>query len=144
MTNTEAREVIDRFLRLTADGPNENMADLFAEDAAFEMPYLPPGAPLPAQGREAFRAHLKSGKEMQKFDSVQNVNIYETIDPQVVVAEYRLHGSIIPAGSRFAFDLVMIARVRDGLIVWSRNYANPLAGAIAFGRVAELMAGLTA
>jgi hypothetical protein len=72
------------------------------------------------------------------------VNIYETIDPQVVVAEYRLHGSIIPEGSRFALDLITIARVSDGLIVWSRNYANPLAAAIAFGRVPDLIAGLTA
>jgi uncharacterized protein len=37
----------------------------------------------------------------------------------------------------------MIARVRGGLIVWSRTYANPLDGAIAFDMVDDLLAGLT-
>jgi ketosteroid isomerase-like protein len=79
---------------------------------------------------------------LQKFDSVDEVRIHETADPEVVISEYRLHGRVLPTGKRFAYDMVMIARVRDALIVWSRTYSNPLDGAIAFGTAGDLLAGL--
>lgn len=143
MPAATSREVLDRLLRLTATGPTAEMADVFSEDAAFEMPFLPPGAPPQEPGREAFRAHLQAGAGLQEFDSVDNVRIHETSDPEVVVAEYRLHGQVLATGKRFAFDIVMIARIRGGLIIWSRTYSNPLDGAIAFDMVHGLLAGLT-
>lgn len=142
MSTATSREVVEDFLRLTAQGPTETMADLFSEDAVFEMPYLPPGAPRQEPGREEFRAHLWHGAVLQKFDSVDEVRIHETADPEVVISEYRLHGRVLPTGKRFAYDMVMIARVRDALIVWSRTYSNPLDGAIAFGTAGDLLAGL--
>ncbi|MET4644571.1 ketosteroid isomerase-like protein [Streptomyces atratus] len=136
-------EVLDRLLRLTATGPTEEMADVFSEDAVFEMPFLPPGAPQQEPGREAFRAHLQAGAALQEFDSVDNVRIHEMSDPEVVVAEYRLHGRVLATGKRFVFDIVMIARIRGGLIIWSRTYSNPLDGAIAFDMATDLLARLT-
>ncbi|MDH6114808.1 ketosteroid isomerase-like protein [Kitasatospora sp. MAP12-15] len=144
MPAATSREVVDRLLRLTSNGPSEEMADLFSEDAVFEMPFLPPGAPQQEAGREAFRAHLRGAVGLQEFDSVDSIQIHETADPEVVVAEYRLHGRVVATGKRFAFDIVMIGRVRGGLIVWSRTYSNPLDGAIAFDRVHGLLTGLTA
>ncbi|MCX4744087.1 nuclear transport factor 2 family protein [Kitasatospora sp. NBC_01287] len=144
MPAATSREVVDRFLRLTAKGPAEETADVFSEDAVFEMPFLPPGAPAQEAGREAFRAHLRGAAGLQEFDSVDTVRIHETADPEVVVVEHRLHGRVIATGKRFALDIVMIARVRDGLIVWSRTYSNPLDGAIAFDMVHDLLTGLTA
>ena len=64
-------------------------------------------------------------------------HIYETADPEVVIAEHQLHGTVLPTGKRFAFS-IMVARVRDGLIAWSRS------GAIAFDGVKDLLAGLAA
>ncbi|WP_431925981.1 nuclear transport factor 2 family protein [Nonomuraea jabiensis] len=52
------REVVGHLLKLTATGPTETMADLFAEDAVFEMPFLPPGVNAHEVGRETSRAHL--------------------------------------------------------------------------------------
>ncbi|GHD78629.1 hypothetical protein GCM10010317_098230 [Streptomyces mirabilis] len=143
MPAAASREVLDRLLRLTATGPTEEMADVFSEDAVFEMPFLPPGAPQQEAGREAFRAHLQAGAGLLEFDSVNKVRIHETSDPEVVVAEYRLHGRVLATGKQFAFDIVMIARIRGGLIIWSRTYSNPLDGAIAFDTVDDLLAGLT-
>jgi len=75
---------------------------------------------------------------------VDNVRVHETADPEVVITEYRLHGLVTATGKRFAFDIVMIARVRGGLITWSRVYSNPLDGAIAFDMVDGLLGGLSA
>ncbi|WP_055589860.1 nuclear transport factor 2 family protein [Streptacidiphilus griseoplanus] len=139
MSAATPREVVERLLRLTAEG----MADLFAEDAVFEMPFLPPGTPQPEPGREAFRAHLKGAVGLQEFDSVDDVHIHDTTDPGVVVAEYRLHGRVVPTGKRFASHLVMVTRIHDGLIIRARTYANPLDSAIAFDTVHDLLTGLT-
>lgn len=144
MPAATSREVVDRLLHLTAEGPTGDMADVFSQDAVFEMPFLPPGLPRQEIGREAFRAHLHEAVGLQEFDAVDHVSIHETTDPEVVVTEYRLHGRVVATGKRFASDIVMVARVRDGLIVWSRNYSNPLDGAIAFDAVHDLLAGLTA
>ena len=144
MSAVTPREVIERLLALYAMGPVPEMADLFTEDAVFELPFLPPGVPHPEIGREPFRHHLKEGAQVQKFDSVEGTHIHETADPEIVIAEYQLHGTVLPTGKRFAFAIIMVARVRDGLIAWSRSYSNPLDGAIAFDGVKDLLAGLTA
>jgi len=143
MSTAAPHEVVEHLLRLTAEGPSEAMAEVFAPDAVFEMPFLPPGVPAQEPGREAFRAHLREGAGMQKFDGVDNVRIHDTSDPEVIVAEYRLHGRVLAGGKRFAFDIVAFARVRDGLIGWYRTYANPLDAAIAFGAAERLLSGLT-
>lgn len=144
MTTAAPREVLQRLLRLTADGPDEGMAVLFTMDAVFEMPYLPPGAPVQEPGRDAFRAHLREGAKLQKFTAVDRVQVYETTDPEVVVAEYRLHGRVLATGKQFAFDMVMFARIRAGLITWSRIYSNPLDGTIAFDAAEGLLAAIAA
>jgi ketosteroid isomerase-like protein len=138
-----SREVVEHLLKLTAQGPCEEMADLFAEDAVFEMPYLPPGMPAQEPGREAFRAHLRQGALMQRFDSLERVRVHETADPEVVIVEYLVHGTVTATGKRFASDLVMVARVRDGLIVHSRTYANPLDSAVAFDATEQLFSALS-
>jgi ketosteroid isomerase-like protein len=120
------------------------MADLFTTDAVFEMPYLPPGAPVQEPGRDAFRAHLQEGARLQKFTAVDRVQMHETTDPELVVADYRLHGRVLATGKQFALDMVMFARIRDGLITWSRIYSNPLDGAIAFDAAEGLLAAITA
>jgi ketosteroid isomerase-like protein len=136
------REVADRFAELIAPGPAEELADLFAEDAVFEMPFLPPGAPAQEPGREAFRAHLKESPTV--FDSVDGVRIYETDDPEVVIMERRLHGRVLATGKPFTFQVIMVARIRNGEIVWSRSYSNPLDAVIAFDGLHDLVAGLGA
>ncbi|WP_330455601.1 nuclear transport factor 2 family protein [Streptomyces sp. NBC_00820] len=75
---------------------------------------------------------------------MDRVQVHETTDPELVVADYRLHGRVLATGKQFAFDMVMFARIRDGLITWSRIYSNPLDGAIAFDAAEGLLAAITA
>lgn len=118
------RQVVEELLRRTADGPAEDMADLFAEDAVFEFPFLPPDASRPEQDRESFRAHLKGAVGVQKFEGMDDVHLHETTDPEVIVAEYLLRGLVLATGERFASRVVMVVRVRNGLISRSRTYST--------------------
>lgn len=61
-----------------------------------------------------------------------------------MIAEYRLRGRVTATGKQFTPQVVMVARVRDGLITWSRNYSNPLDSVIALDMVDDLVAGLAA
>jgi ketosteroid isomerase-like protein len=127
-SNTELRatprQVVEELLRRTADGPAEDMADLFAEDAVFEFPFLPPDASRPEQDRESFRAHLKGAVGVRKFDGMDDVRLHETTDPEVVVTEYLLRGLVLATGERFASRVAMVVRVRNGLISRSRTYST--------------------
>jgi hypothetical protein len=42
----------------------------------------------------------------------------------------------------FAFSYIMVTRIRDGQIVSSRDYFNPLDSAAALGRAPELLASV--
>lgn len=123
------REVVDRFLRASAANAWDDLADLYAPDAEIEIPFAPEGVPARSRGREIFRARFKAAAPLRRFDKAAPVVIHETRDPEVVIVEYDLHGSMTKSSRPFVFSYVMVMRIRDGLIVHSRDYANPLAGA---------------
>ena len=70
------------------------------------------------------------------------MRIHETAEPEVVVVEYRLEGHKVADASPFSLAFVMVVTVRDGLIVHSRDYSNPIDGARLLGRVPQLVAML--
>ncbi|WP_433428525.1 nuclear transport factor 2 family protein [Nonomuraea sp. CA-141351] len=123
------REVVDRFLRVSAANAWDDLADLYAPDAVIEIPFAPEDIPARSQGREIFRARFKAAAGLRRFEKADPVVIHETRDPEVVIVEYDLHGSMTRSGRPFVFSYVMVMRIRNGLIVHSRDYANPLAGA---------------
>jgi ketosteroid isomerase-like protein len=69
--------------------------------------------------------------------------VHEAADPELVILEYDLHGELRPAGTPFVQPFVMIMTIRDGVIVHSRDYTDPITGARLLGRVPELVAELT-
>jgi ketosteroid isomerase-like protein len=62
----------------------------------------------------------------------------------VVIAEYQLHGELTQAGEPFSQRFAMVMTVRDGQIVHSRDYTNPITGARLLGKLPELLATLGA
>src|SRR5882762_5554453 len=138
---SSARAVFERFIEVSAKGAYDEIADLYAEDAVVEIPYAPPGVPRVSQGgREGLRSRFKSVEGMWTIDGIDGVRIYETTDPDVIVAEFTIHRTIAATGKSVSGDYLMIVTIRDGLIVHSRDYADPLAGAKAFGRLEQLVA----
>jgi ketosteroid isomerase-like protein len=58
--------------------------------------------------------------------------VHETDDPEVIVAEFDYDGLITTTGHAFRFSNVQVLRVRDGLIVETRDYHDHRALARAF------------
>ncbi|MEV5705859.1 nuclear transport factor 2 family protein [Actinoallomurus sp. NPDC052274] len=138
-TTATPREVVERFLRASADNAWDDLADLYAPDSVIELPFAPPGVPKRFEGREGHRARFKAVAPARRFTKVDSVVLRETEDPEVVVAEYDLHGAMTRSGRPFVFSYIMVIRVRDGLIVHSRDYGDNLAGAEFRDEIAEAL-----
>jgi ketosteroid isomerase-like protein len=52
-------------------------------------------------------------------------DLYQTGDPEVVVAEIRTSGSLTTTGATFETSAIQVFRIRDGQILLMRDYFNP-------------------
>jgi len=102
--------------------------DLYAEDGVHELPFAPPGAPKRLDGREAIRALMNaqgSGPSPVEYQAFENVVVWDTTDPEVIIAEYELVGKVVGTGAQFRVPNLLVLRVREGKILLTRSYFNP-------------------
>jgi ketosteroid isomerase-like protein len=119
-------EVIERLLEAVVNGTVDDRLELYAEDAVIELPFAPGGMPPTPTDRETMRARMNAAREQWRFHKYNILGLHQTVDPEVVVAEYRVHGTMTATQKAFQYTFVTVTRVRDGRIVWSRDYNNPL------------------
>ncbi|MFI5583719.1 nuclear transport factor 2 family protein [Amycolatopsis sp. NPDC051758] len=122
-----ARAVFDAFLAASVENRWDDLADLYAPDVVIEMPFTPAGVPRLTHGREELRGRFLAAGKVRRLVKADNVVVHETSDPSVLVAEFDLHGEL--GGSAFVSTYVMVMTVRDGLITYSRDYADTAAAA---------------
>jgi ketosteroid isomerase-like protein len=137
----------DVFLRLVhgvADGDFEALPALYAEQTDVRHPMSPYGD-RPLLTRDALREHFgAAGPRVAGVVRYEpdNTRIHETRDPEVIVAEFDYAGTVIATGEPFRVPCVFVLRVRDGLIVESRDYIDHVAMARARGLLDELIEAL--
>jgi ketosteroid isomerase-like protein len=73
-----------------------------------------------------------------------NIKIHETLDPEVIVAEFDYAGENLETNRTFSYRCLFVMRVRDGEIVESRDYVDHLGSAEARGLLAPLLAEVAA
>jgi hypothetical protein len=69
--------------------------------------------------------------------------VHETADPEVIVAEFDYVGHVATTDTTFRVANIQVLRIRDGLIVESRDYHDHLAFAHALGHLPQLAATMT-
>lgn len=120
----------------------DQLAAMYAETTDVRHPFSPLGD-HPLRTRAELRRHFAEGPSrapgVDSFAPTGTV-VHETADPEVVIVEFRYTGT---AHDR-AFDVpcIFVVRVRDGVIVESRDYADHVGMARAFGRLGELTTAL--
>jgi ketosteroid isomerase-like protein len=138
------RATAERLLRAAVSEHPEDMADCYAENVVIEMPFAHE-ALYPARiatSREELRTRFGAGRAVRRYESLDHVVIHETADPEVIITEYELHGRLVATGRPFAQSYVMVMTIRDGRIVHTRDYTDPIAGARLLGRLPDLLASL--
>jgi ketosteroid isomerase-like protein len=139
------RQTAEQLLRAAVSATPGDMADCYAPRVDIEMPFAV-SALYPSRisaTRDELRARFQAGTASRRYKSLANVVIHETADPEVVITEYELHGEMTATGEEFSVRFAMILTVRDGHIVASRDYSDPIAGARLLGRIPELVATLS-
>jgi ketosteroid isomerase-like protein len=138
---------VSRLMRGGLTGEERNaqldaLAALYAEHTDVRHPFAPLGD-TPLRTRAELRRHFAAGPAgaagVERFGPARQ-RVHQTADPEVVVVEFSYVGR---AGGRdFEVPCVFVIRVRDGVIVESRDYADHVGFARAFGRLPELAAAL--
>ena len=124
------RQVVDRALQSVLDYDLNGYLDLFAPNGTLEFPFAPPGVPARMKGRAQIGSALlplweRAWNSGWRSTGYSPIVVHETMNPEVVVAEFDLYGEIRPTGETFQMAFVHIYRVRDGRIVSLRDYWNP-------------------
>jgi len=126
--------VQDLLYSISSDAP-ASRADLYADDAFVTHPFHPTAPPL--KGKDALRRHFAPGGG--EGLRPRNVVLHEGVDPELVIAEFEYVGTAGPGNPVYTTN-IFVLRVRDGLIVESRDYADHVAFAAATGQLPTLIA----
>jgi len=116
------REVFEKLSAGISSDDWSSLHELYAADAVVEMPFALPG-PVRLHGRDEVRRHLARNAQAGLSLHADRVHVHETADPEVVVAEYDYDGRT-RSGRTFRVSNIQVLRVRDGLIVETRDYHN--------------------
>jgi hypothetical protein len=122
----------------------EDMADCYADQVVIEMPFTAGLYPSRIETtRDELRRRFAASAAARRYERLADVRIHESADPDVVIAEYSIHGHRLADEQPFVLTIAMVITVRDGQIVHSRDYADPVTGARVLGRVPELITALS-
>src|SRR5689334_5942202 len=133
MTRTP-RQVVEELIEGVPARRWDTLPDLYAPGAVVHHPMQLP-VPVTIEGRQALAEHFQRAAQLPLEMTAENVVIHQTVDPELVVAEFDYRARNTATGADFTVANVFLVRVRDGLIVESRDYSNHVMFAAAFGRL---------
>jgi ketosteroid isomerase-like protein len=135
-------EVFLQLVNGVAEGRWSELPELYAEQTDVTHPFHPLRAPA-LRTRDELRAHFTppaGGPEFERKPA--NIRIHDTADPEVIVAEFEYRGTVLATGESFAVPCIFVLRVRDGKIVESRDYIDPLGMPRVLGRLDDIFAAM--
>lgn len=110
----------------------EGVIGLFADDAVIEFPFAPDGFPSRLEGKEAVTNYIKDHPFFE-FRAFPDLQIQPMLDPDSVLAEYRSDADITLTGQPYDQTYISFLKMKDGKIVFYREYWNPTVMIEAFG-----------
>jgi uncharacterized protein len=127
MSSATPADVLARRTHLILNGDVDGFADLFAPDAVIEAPFGGlPGMPVRLEGRDAVREYARHVMASPlRLEDCGVAELYQTQDPEVVIAEMRATVTVTATGRSFTATSVHIVRIREGHIVRVREFSDP-------------------
>lgn len=122
--STSPRDVIQRLINGISAGRWQDLDQLYAEDAVVEYPFALPSSPARLDGRSAIGRYFAAVARLPLELKAHHVVLHETSDPEVVIVEWDYDGLITTTGHSFQVSNIQVSRIRDSLIVSSRDYHN--------------------
>jgi ketosteroid isomerase-like protein len=138
VTPESAGNVFERLVFGVAGGRWDDLPALYSEETHVTHPFLPGSGVV--RTRDELRAHFAAGKALNPGFAVADLVIYRGTDPEVLIGEFAYQGEY--GGHPVRIANIFSMRVRDGLIVESRDYGDHLGIAGDTGQIPELAARL--
>ncbi|MFG2048269.1 nuclear transport factor 2 family protein [Micromonospora sp. NPDC048935] len=137
------RETFLRLVNGVCGGPYEDLSDLYAEETHVTHPFHPLDPP-PLLSRSELHEHFTAPPPVARtlHRKPVDVTVHETADPEVIVAEFAYQGRVDETGEAFRVPCVFVMRIRDGLIIESRDYIDHISSARAWGQLDSLLTAL--
>ena len=126
MSETLLREAFDAIGR--AD--TARLGELYAEDYVLELPYAKPD-PVRVEGLSNVLPYLDGAFQVFRF-SLSITRLFEVVDGSTIVAEYTSDGTVLPQGTPYANSYIGVWTFRDGKVVSTREYYDPVVAADAY------------
>ncbi|HEY7486485.1 MAG TPA: hypothetical protein VH912_18625 [Streptosporangiaceae bacterium] len=139
------REVFLRLVHGVAEGRAGELPGLYGEATDVRHPMATPEAE-PLTSRRALATHFGGPPEPGEWipkRRVVDVVVHETTDPEVIVAEFA-YEFIVSEASTVKVPCVFVMRVRDGEIIESHDYIDPIRRARAWNVTDDLIAAIRA
>ncbi|MGW4524952.1 nuclear transport factor 2 family protein [Amycolatopsis sp. NPDC004378] len=138
VTPESAGTVFERLVHGVAGGRWDELPELYAEETHVTHPFLPGSGVV--RTRDELREHFAAGKALNPGFSVTDLVTYQGLDPEVLIGEFAYQGEY--GGKPVRIANIFAMRIRDGLVVESRDYGDHLAVAGELGGIPELAARL--
>jgi len=116
------RQVAEKLVTGISEGRFEEVPKLYAEDCVVEVPYATGGAAPLLEGGAAVREHFSHADAMPFRLRARDLVVHETEDPELVVLSWDYEVTATTTGATATVANVQFLRVRDGLIVHSRDF----------------------
>lgn len=113
------------------------ISNLYAEDITIQWPLAVP-IPVTIHGRQTLKQTLQDGWKLLELRA-SNIRIYETHDPEVVIAEYDSNGKVRATGKEFKSANVLVATIKNGQVVSARGYHNHIVASAALGILEQII-----
>jgi len=126
---TTAVDMFNKLAQSVGTGDVGALVDLCADDVVFEFPFAPAGRPTRVEGKPAVTDYLKGVAARVRLEGVRDLEVHETVKPDVAIIEMTLTGTVTATGAPHEQSYVSVLTVRDGLIARYRDYWNPLRSA---------------
>lgn len=125
MTDPTPLEVYRRMQAavLRDEDPTLLPAELLADDVIVETPFSQLGMRR-HEGREAWLEFYANRPLPIRFEEFQAIATHATTDPEVLVVEYELRGTVTTTGAPASAAFIAVLRVRDGKIRQWREYQD--------------------
>ncbi|WP_040841436.1 nuclear transport factor 2 family protein [Nocardia brevicatena] len=124
--HTSAEQLFRRFLDYVLSDPGESVDEyLWALDVVIEMPFAP-GGMRRIEGRGRLLALAEEGRRALpvSFEEVRNVVVHQSTDPDVVIGEYELAGTLTTTGRQASARFISVLTAGKGQIVHWREYQD--------------------
>jgi uncharacterized protein len=130
------REVLRAFHDAMKAKSADTLADLYAVDGTHELPFYTPNQPRVLEGRERVRDTYRRAWADHPLDieRIEDVFVHEGEDREVVVGQWKAQALVRASGKGVEITGLLVLRVRNGLIVHTRDFMDAMGIAKALGR----------